>query len=61
LTEFSKGKGRKQDQITKFSKLTKLRRGFLTGKHEIMKTGRRQGKFWDRINMIKRIGEAGPN
>jgi hypothetical protein len=30
--------------------------GILTGKHEGMKTGRRQGKFLDGINMIKRIG-----
>jgi hypothetical protein len=31
-------------------------RRFLTGKHEGMKTGGRQGKFLDGINMIKRIG-----
>jgi hypothetical protein len=28
----------------------------LTGKHEGMKKGGRQGRFLDRINMIKRIG-----
>jgi hypothetical protein len=36
--------------ITKFPNFSKLRNflkgGILTGKHEIMKTGRRQGIFW---------------